>query len=150
LIKSTRFRKRIEGSNKNQINRFKAYFPAVLDEATGEGIVGCVTYSSSEPERESISYVQVEDGCFVSDNVKTNFDFSMTPGFYTVLPYYQQFDGESLDLSFFMASQGLGLEMAFSGDLTPDGLLEAVIGRPIKLAALSKAGIPLGVGFFAD
>lgn len=108
-------------------------------------VLGRVEHSVSP--LPGVSYLAKQDGVYVSDNVFTNLNFPLMAGYYTVYPLTQTFDGESLDLSFYMA--GSGIPGVFSADI--DGIrLEPVVGRARKLALLRETGKELSLGYFAD
>jgi hypothetical protein len=86
-------------------------------------------------------YLRHAPGVFVSQSVKTVFDFPLRRGFYTVSSLGREYDieGESLDLAMVMAS--LGKDGVFSADVNHDGTLSPVLGQSEKESALARHGM---------
>lgn len=65
-------------------------------------------------------YREVQPGVYVTSSVETHFDNALPRGYYTVTPPIP-IVGQSLDLAFAMAAEGVG--GLFSAEISPDGLL---------------------------
>jgi len=111
----------------------------------GRGELFSVTHSSSPLNG---TYRISTPGVYVSNHVKTNVDFPLSGGYYTVNSLGEDYDiqGESLDLAFLMAS--LGVPGVFSADVNPDGTLSPVLGQEQKMSAVKRYGKHMSYGKF--
>jgi len=98
-------------------------FPVILSDGSPMRLT--VFYSSTRPRMVAFDELEDQAGVFVSQNVATDFDFSLPTGFYWVKPNIPV-QGESLDLAFLYAGLGVTNHGLVSADVNGDGTISPI------------------------